>query len=232
MNRFLFILAILPSIIILTIIYKKDVDKESRKLLSKLFFMGILSCFLTLAFSFFSEKVFPFFNIEFVNSNSKNYILLFSYSFFQVGFIEELSKWIIVYFISWNNKEFNHMYDAIVYAVFVSLGFATFENILYVFEYGVFTAILRGILSVPGHAVFGVMMGYYLGLAKFNFGTNKDIIVLKNKILSIFIPTLLHGLFDFCVLSSNGYLYIFFICFVLFLYIISIKKINKISNVV
>ena len=37
---------------------------------------------------------------------------------------------------------------------------------MYVFNYGIGAAILRAIISVPGHLSFGIMMGYYMLLAK------------------------------------------------------------------
>jgi RsiW-degrading membrane proteinase PrsW (M82 family) len=72
--------------------------------------------------------------------------------------------------VLYNNKNFNEPFDGIVYAVIVSMGFATIENIIYVFQYGFATGILRLFTAVPAHAAFGILMGYFLGKAKFTHG--------------------------------------------------------------
>ena len=216
------IMAIIPTIIILSIVYKTDKEKEPVKLLLSLFGVGILSCFLTVILSYVCEIIFPFLN----NVNTKSYTYVILHFFFHVAFIEEISKWIFSYSIGWNNKEFDHQYDAVVYCVFVSLGFATFENILYSVHYGLYTSFLRGIISVPAHAAFAVIMGYYISLAKISKKTQKQYI---NMFLSIFVPTLLHGLYDVCFSIGQSALFVFLLL-VAFLYIDSIKKISKLSK--
>lgn len=96
----------------------------------------------------------------------------------------------------WKSKDFDHHYDGIVYAVFVSLGFALVENILYVFEHGSTTATLIAVLAVMGHGFLGVIMNYYLSLSKFNIGEVKRNLILK----SIFIPIFFHGSYDFLLI--------------------------------
>ena len=156
---------------------------------------------------------------------------IFIYAFIYVGFIEEFSKWFFVKNITWNNKEFNHIYDAIVYSVFVSLGFATLENIMYVFTGDIWTAILRAILSVPGHVFFGVFMGYHYGLAKQASINNNKELEKKHMILSVLIPTILHGTFDFLLMTQNVTMILFYLVFVIFLYIHAFKRIKRFSNI-
>ena len=81
-----------------------------------------------------------------------------------VAIAEESSKYFFLKKRTWNNPEFNCQYDGVVYAVFVSLGFALWENINYVLSYGFSTAIVRAITAIPGHACFGVFMGVFLSL--------------------------------------------------------------------
>ena len=73
----------------------------------------------------------------------------------------------------------------------VSMGFATLENVLYVFQHGVSTGILRAFTAVPAHATFAILMGYFMGKAKFS----------KNRIVSnltgLLFATLFHGAYDF-----------------------------------
>ena len=150
--------------------------------------------------------------------------------------IEEFSKWIFVYIIAWKHREFNHVYDAIVYCVFVSLGFATLENILYVFSAANFAeslsiALNRMIFSVPGHTFFGVMMGYYLGLAKLTSVHGIKDKSRTNLILSILIPTIAHGFFDYFLMLGSNIGFILFLVFVVILFSVAINKIKRLSEI-
>ena len=221
---------ILPVILILVFVNSKDKTKEPISLLIKLFSLGIISCFLTLGVSFILEKNIPFMNHEL---RTEKYIYTFLYAFVGVALIEELFKWIMVYFAGYKNKKFDELYDIIIYSVFVSLGFAFIENIIYVLTSGsseLSVAVIRAISAVPGHACDAIFMGYYLCLAK-QFYIKKDMKQEKNNMyLSILVPTLLHGIYDFCLMSDQMVLIIIFILFVLFLYYISIKKLNQVSK--
>ena len=95
-------------------------------------------------------------------------------AFIVVALVEEFSKYIIVKYYAQNNREFNEPFDGIVYAVMVSMGFAALENVLYVYQYGSSTGITRAFTAVPAHATFGILMGYFMGKAKFS--KNKDTI--------------------------------------------------------
>ena len=90
--------------------------------------------------------------------NPKHIILL---AFLVVAAVEEGSKFFFLYRRTWHDPNFNFRYDAIVYAVFVSLGFAAFENVKYVFNYGLSVALPRAILAIPGHMGFAVFMGFF-----------------------------------------------------------------------
>lgn len=226
MHVILIALTILPSFWLGFYVYRKDVvEKEPFLLLVSLFFHGILAVIPVLILSFLFEIIF-----------GVDVPLLFE-TFIEIGFVEEGVKRYYVKKLTWNNKEFNYIYDAIVYAVFVALGFATFENFLYVFQsespiiISFFTAIIRAIASVPGHAFFAVFMGYYLGLAKLAEYNGKNGLKRKYLILSFMIPALCHGFFDFCLMTQNSLFIIFFTIFVLFLYIMAFIKVREHSNV-
>ena len=152
----LLIISILPVYLVARYIYKKDKDKEPRSLIIKLFLGGLGAFVLTIIITLLLSLFFPSLLSDTMDTDL---ISLFFHVFFGVALIEEFSKWIFVYNISYNSKEFDQMYDMIVYAVFVSLGFACIENIFYVFEHGFGTGIIRGLLAVPGHACDGVFMG-------------------------------------------------------------------------
>lgn len=218
----LFILSILPVFLIGWYIYKKDKDKENSQLLVKLFFMGVFSCIPAALIGLIFSRFLP--EIEYMNF----YQLLF-YSFIVVALVEETCKWFFVYKIAYNHDEFDTIYDMIVYASFTALGFACFENIIYVYSGGLITGIARAISAVPGHVCNGILMGSYLGFSKASLVKGDIKTSKKHKILSLVIPTIIHGIYDFCLFYGN-YLFIgIFVVFVIVLYIYCVKEVKKIS---
>ena len=146
----------------------------------------------------------------------------FYLSFIVAAFVEEGYKFILLYFLTWKNKNLNERFDGIVYAVFISLGFAGLENILYVLspEMGGFeTALMRAVYSVPGHAFFGVAMGYYFALSKFE-NHNRKSFMLK----AFLVPWAIHGVYNFILLSGYKYFMFAFIPFLFWLWLSGFKK--------
>lgn len=227
MNSLVFI-AILPVVLIGMYIYAKDRNKEPRDLLFKLLLGGIGSVFLVFALNDILDLLIPGFEKA---SESKDIITLLLFSIFGVGLVEEISKWIFAYKISYNNKEFDELYDMIIYCVFVSLGFALFENLMYVLAGGFGVGITRALLAVPGHACDGVFMGYFLGLAKYydlqKQTSNKN----RSMTLSIIVPTLMHGIYDFLLLTGNTMFILLFFVLVIIMYIITVKRINSVASI-
>lgn len=182
----LFLLAIAPAMLIVLYIYFKDkFEKEPIGFLFKNFLMGaFVSVFITLILSTLLNSFFQL-------TDTKSIFQQFIKAFFIVAFVEEFSKYIIVKYFAQKNKEFNEPFDGIVYAVVVAMGFAALENVLYVFQYGVSTGVLRAFSAVPAHATFGILMGYFMGKAKFS----------KQRIFhnfsGLFMATLFHGAYDF-----------------------------------
>jgi len=221
--------AALPVVLILIFVYNKDKQKEPISLLMKLFGLGILSCFLVVIVSFIMEQFLPFMSVELENQSFIETIL---YAFIGVALVEETCKWLMLYKQGYNHEEFDEIYDIIVYSVFVSLGFAFFENVIYIISSGsLYTALLRAVSAIPGHACDAVFMGYYLSMAKQYYYRNDLENERKNIILSIVIPTILHGIYDYCLMSKITILVWVFIIFVIFLYIISIKKLKQVAAI-
>lgn len=221
-------LAALPVIIILIYVYSKDKNKEPIGLLLQLFGLGILSCFIVLFVSNILEPLLPFMQ---GNLSDKTFIDILLYSFIGVALIEELSKWIILYFKGYKNESFDEVYDILVYSIFVSLGFAFFENVIYIVGTGsLLTAILRAFSAIPGHACDAIFMGYYLNFAKQASINNNKVLEKKNIILSILIPSILHGIYDFCLMSGKSFLVLLFIVFIIYLYSISLKRLKEMSK--
>lgn len=227
MASILLLLAVIPVIVICTYIYLKDRNKEPWSLLIKLFVLGISSCFLVLMISRVLFEIFPFMNKD---TAYMTFFEVMAYAFIGVAFIEELCKWLMVYIGSYTNKAYDELYDGIVYSVYVSLGFAFLENLLYVFKnQSIVVGISRGLLAVPGHACDAVFMGYYLSLAKVYASQGNKALEKKNLVLSVLVPTILHGIYDFCLFANIGILLIVFLAFVILLYIFSIKKIKLLA---
>lgn len=227
-KEILIFIAILPVVLILLFIYNKDKEKEPIGLLIKFFTLGITSCFLVLAISDGMKFLFPFFAKD---TAEMTFMEVMIYSFIGVALVEEISKWIMVYFNGYNNKEFDELYDIMVYSVFVSLGFAFFENILYVLNSGTLKlALLRAVSAVPGHACDAIFMGYYLSLAKECHYRGRSNLESKYKRLSIIMPAILHGIYDFCLMSGMEIFIYVFLIFVVYLYVISIGKVMKLAK--
>ena len=225
----LVLMSILLSIIILRLVYKKDIEKEPLKLLVGMFGLGIISCFVTAFLTGVFQNFFPRFLSE--NLESFNYFELFIFCFIFISTIEEFSKWIFNFNVVWNHQEFNHVYDSIVYSVFFGLGFGTFENVLYVLSEGFGIAILRALLSIPAHAFFAICMGYFIGMAKLAYYNSDRKLEKKYKVYSLIIPILLHGFYDFCLVSKSIFLIFLDFVFVVYIYIKGFKILNKLSSV-
>lgn len=187
----LLLLAIAPVTIIILYIYFKDkFEKEPIGLLFKAFLLGAtVSILITTILGTIVGKLIPLLD-------EKNILQQFLQAFIVVALVEEFSKYLIVRFYAQRNKEFNEPFDGIVYAVIVSMGFAGLENILYVFQYGFETGVIRAFTAVPAHATFGILMGYFMGKAKFS----------KNRIqlnlIGLLLATVFHGAYDFFLFIS------------------------------
>ena len=182
----LLILAIAPSMMIIAYVYFKDkFEKEPWTLLLKNFILGAT---VSVIFTFIVGGLLT----KFLPALEANSILdMFIKAFFVVALVEEFSKYLIVRFAAQRNKEFNEPYDGIVYAVAVSMGFAALENVLYVYSYGFETGLFRAFTAVPSHATFAILMGYYMGKAKFS--DNR----LACNMTGLVVATLFHGAYDF-----------------------------------
>ncbi len=232
MEAVLIFLSVLPVFLLGRYIYNTDFEKEPMNLLIKLFLMGIGSVAVTIFLSEVLVLIVPFFSVE--NQDNLKILELIPFVYIGIALIEEFSKWIFVRLFTYHHYEFNHAYDAIVYSVFVSLGFACIENIRYVLSFGgMKTAIVRAITAVPGHACFGVIMGFYLGMAKTADKHQNQSISQKNRIKSLVLPVLAHGTYDYLIFGSK-FISIFsfiFIIFVAFLFSKTMDKIKQLAGI-
>ncbi len=209
-------LAVAPVVVILAYIYYRDkYNKEPFWLLFLLFVAGMFSVLPVLGTGYVSD----FFLEKFDGLYQVAYT-----AFVQAAFIEEFWKLFFTFLIVWWAKSFDERFDGIVYAVTVSMGFAVVENILYVTGYGFSTGLLRMVTAVPAHAIFGISMGYYLGRAKFD--SPKALYL----ILAFVVPWLMHGIYDFLIMSGVTWMVIAFIGFLILMYIYGFGRLKKSSK--
>ena len=224
-------LCIIPSLILLWYVYIKDkIEKEPLYLLILLFLGGVIGCISSITISALFKKWMPFLNLSY---SSMNIFQIIFKVLFTIAIIEEGIKWLVNYVTIWHNKNFNHIYDPIVYATFVALGFATLENIIYGITFrshGFVPIIMRGIISVPSHAVFGIFMGYYLGISKNALESSKQKQSRKYRLLSVIIPIILHFIYDLLLIKETFITYALFTIYIISLYILSYFKIKKLSS--
>lgn len=195
----IFALALLPALFLLIFIYIKDKkEKESFKLLLKCFFMGVLSIIPSLILEFLLEDVLL---VDVVQAGSIS--SAFISGFIVAGMTEELFKYLMLKKVTWKRDEFNYMFDGIVYAVFVSLGFAAIENLFYVMDGGTSTAIMRMFTAIPGHTIFGVYMGYYYSHAKKAEIEGVTKAYKRYQLRALLVPMMIHGLYD-ALLMTDG----------------------------
>jgi RsiW-degrading membrane proteinase PrsW (M82 family) len=190
MSYSLFFLAIAPAAAIIWYIYHKDkYEPEPLRYLVLAFLIGVFS---VLPASFASLKMEELFS-DSIGTWAETII----YAFIVIALSEELIKFLFLRFYMYRKEAFNEPFDGIVYGVMIGMGFATFENLFYVFDGGVSTALIRMFSAVPAHAVLGVMMGYYVGKAKF-----EPLRAKSWTAKAFFIPFLAHGLYDFLLFQE------------------------------
>jgi RsiW-degrading membrane proteinase PrsW (M82 family) len=188
--------ALLPVILLFWYVYSKDTNPEPTRYLVKGFCFGALSALLS---TFISG---PLLNMGFYTSNPTNITEAIKVAFFGAAIPEETAKLIMLWLLLRNLKEFDESYDGIVYATTIGLGFAAFENILYLISAGAGwfeVAIQRAFLAIPGHFGFAVVMGYYYSQIHFK----GDRAPKGSKIKVWLYPVLLHGIYDtICFVSD------------------------------
>ena len=225
MFRIILWLALIPSFLLIWLIYRMDkIEKEPIGLLIKLFVFGALT---TVAASL----------LESIGLNVIGYVLpevdwLYNliFYFIVVGGSEELVKYFSLKKITWNNPAFNYRFDGIVYAVAVSLGFAAAENFAYMLGMGVGVIGIRAITAVPMHCITGIFMGHYYGEAR-RLEDIGDIDRAKNwRRLAFVVPLLLHWFYDFCASMESEFFSVLFLIYVIVIDIVSYRMVKRLAQ--
>ena len=152
------------------------------------------------------------------------------FNFLVVGLAEEGFKFLLLRWRTWRSPYFNCQFDGVVYAVFVSLGFALWENIDYVVMYGFGTAVLRAVTAIPGHACFGVFMGAWYGLAKSHERHGHARYAKVCLRLSLICPIALHGIYDLIASSDRDGTLTVFIAFIAVMFLAAYFTIKNLSR--
>lgn len=214
----LWIIAIIPAAVIILGIYLSDRnDREPLKVLLITYILGAL----TVIPSIIVEEILIAFNIF------PGVFGAFYNAFIVAGLTEEYFKRLAVLKYPYKTKFFNEKLDGIVYCVFATMGFATVENVIYVvyrYTNNPFIGLYRGIFSVPAHAVFGITMGYYLSLAKFDTNLERKKMNMRK---SLYMPVLMHGMFDFILMAEIPQLTLLFVPYSIFLWVLNQRKLSN-----
>lgn len=215
--------AVAPALILMKKVYSLDkIEKEPAGLLWKLFLFGCLSVIpgviLELLYTRFVAPLFL---------TASQTIYLLADNFLGVALVEEGCKFFFLYKKAYRHPAFNYRFDGVVYAVFVSLGFALVENVLYVLKFGLGAGLMRALLSVPLHAVCGVYMGLSFGELK-SRSSRKSL--LPAALFCLPLPVLIHGFYDYCLSRDNGQSLLLFFVFVAAVFLLCFKRLKTASR--
>jgi RsiW-degrading membrane proteinase PrsW (M82 family) len=195
MKALLLLLSVLPGLLIISYIYWRDRhDREPIFYLTICFVFGMMSTYPAIKMEEFGMR-----DLGIYNAISDPF-MTFTFTFAVVAFSEEFVKYIFLRYYIFPKKDFDEPMDGIVYSIMISMGFATLENILYVLvradtiELAFQIGLLRMITAVPAHAIFAILMGYFVGLAKFSEKRGNLYLV-----IGLVGAILLHGTYDFFI---------------------------------
>ncbi len=220
------IAALGPAIFLMYYIYKQDkVEPEPGGLLWACVGRGVLAALCSIILEMIGQRLL---GISRISQDSVAYTIILAFAIVAVA--EEGMKYFFLYRRTWRDPNFNYRFDGIVYAAFVSLGFAAFENVEYVLQYGLSVALPRAVLSIPGHLGFSVVFGYFYGRAKLAADMGHPGKARANIIAGYLLAVFLHGTYDSCAMIRTQTANTLFIVFVVVMYIVIFRLIRKESR--
>ena len=246
--------AILPAVALCVYVFRKDrVEKEPIGLLLSLFFLGAVICYpcaeIEKMLHVALDNIFTPFAVLYEGQlylqGTTSTIYSLCHNIICIALIEEGFKFLVLFFVTKDNKNFNSLFDGLIYAVFVSLGFAAFENIFYVVSSGWTVAALRALTAVPAHMFNAVFMGYFysfwhvykkaqhkeakLAAANLINKSNLGFPVKSYLLYAIVVPVLAHGLYDYYFSLGTAEAFIKGIVLLIILYAVCFIRIRKMS---
>lgn len=218
--------AIIPAIFLMKKIYNMDsYEKEPPELLRACVIRGVFAALLAIVLEIIGQTAM---GLAKITPESKLYVMILAFGVVAVA--EEGAKMFFLYRLTWRDPNFNYRFDGIVYSAFVSLGFAAFENIKYVFSYGLTVAFPRAILAVPGHLGFAIVFGYFYGRARMAANRGQDARAKSNLLTGYLCAVLMHGFYDTCAMTGTTRATVVFLVFVAVMYIFIIHLVKKESR--
>lgn len=216
-------LAIIPGLLLIIYVYRKDkVEKEPIGLIIRILIYGIISCIAAGYLEQLESSFLPQYEqgtVEFALQTS----------FLMAALVEETVKFLAMRLGSWKYQGFNYRFDGIVYGVSSAVGFAVFENVMYVAQYGLQTAIVRAFTAIPLHAFCGVFMGVIYSYSKKASILGQGGKTVMYTIFALLLPMLIHGTYDtFAFLGERGTIPL--LVLVVILYVAAISTINRMSR--
>lgn len=220
----IFLIAAGPAILMFRYVYRMDtIEKEPRNLLWKLVIAGAISVIPAIILELIGGTI-----LDRIPGLSQNgYILL--EMFIVVAISEELSKFMALKLASWRNPNFNYMFDGMLYAICVAIGFSVVEDIMYIFQTGIATGIVRALTFVPGHFGFAVFSGLVYSKAREVANRGDHSKAFGYMALSIAFASVMHGFYDSCLSFGTSISILLFFIFVVVMYIAVFKMIRKAS---
>ena len=222
--------AVIPAILLLIYVYRQDkADREPIGLICKLVGLGIVAALCSIVLEMIGESILNHYvNAGYIMNKSNSYYFILAFAI--VAVIEEGTKAFFTYVGSWKDKAFDYHFDGIIYAVSTSLGFAAFENVKYVFSYGLQVALPRAFLAIPGHMTFAVLFGLFYGRAKYNENKGGDMRKRgKHRSIAIgyILAVLMHGTYDSCAMIGSSTSTAVYIAVIIVMYLICFGLVRK-----
>ncbi|SDH08515.1 Membrane proteinase PrsW, cleaves anti-sigma factor RsiW, M82 family [Alteribacillus persepolensis] len=208
----LIVAAIAPAVALLSYFYLKNkYDTSILFEVVRTFIIGALLVFPILVLEYALE-------VERVFSSDWQHVLVAS------AFLEEFFKWFLLFYTVYKFVPFSSRYDGVLYGAAISLGFASVENVLYLMAAGIDYAVGRALLPVSSHALFGVLMGYYIGCAQWTVEKSMRICWM---VLSLAVPIVLHSVYDLILLAVHENVILAIVPFMFFLWWFALSKTKK-----
>lgn len=217
--------AIIPAVVLMWYVYRQDtVEKEPWPLLWSLIVRGLLAAAVSVLLEYLGIRLLT----RVMAPDHLLYKPLLA--FLVVALVEEGAKFLFLKRRTWKDPNFNYRFDGVVYAVFVSLGFAAIENVGYVFQYGLPVAVSRAVLSVPGHMGFAVVMGVFYGRARLKANLGNVSGSRLNQCVGLALAVFLHGFYDTCTLIASTPATVVFLVFVVVMYVAVFRLLRRESR--
>jgi protease PrsW len=187
------LLATLPGLVICYAMFRAD--KYDREPLVPLVLTFVAGALITIPAIRLEQWVMYAYDMEEHRSLGETFMLAFGV----VSLWEEGLKLLILLLV-FPRRFFDEPLDGIVYAVMVGMGFATLENIAYLERFGPQSLIVRAFTAIPAHLVFAIVMGYFVGKAKFAVTKHE-----RNRLIAngFFLAFFLHGMYDLLIFQDR-----------------------------